>query len=415
MSRAQRLGPRAAAALVAATTLSALAQPTVAPAVAPTEAVAPTPAAAPTATGVQPGGAGVLTGSASLGVRSVDLAGSEAKYREDVNLDDGVRLFGVHLRYVPRVGETPVDRLELDADQLGGDPFESIHLGVRKYGAYHLRLDRRRSEYFYDDTVPPVALASLSGSTGGDFHRFDFERIRSTAALDINVTPATQVSLGLERQTRTGDSTTTLSLERDEFDLRKPLDESLNALTVGVRHAWSRVTLIFDEQLRNFENTSEWFLPGVSAGRNSADLSQLQFLMFDQSYDYGSRSHSVQLLTEPTDRLDVTVGWRLENLDLDLDGSEQITGSTFAGAPFATSRGGPGAVGRDIEIVDLDVGFALTERVRLIGGARRSTLEQDGELAMGSALGASVWNVATDGFEVGAEVAIASTVVVAAG
>ena len=137
-----------------------------------------------------------LTGSTSLGVRSVDLTGTEAKYREDVNLDDGVRLFGVHLSYVPRVGEAPVDRIDLDADNLGGDPFESIHLGVRKYGAYNLKLDRRRSAYFYDDTILPAALASVSGSTGGDFHTFDFERIRSTAALDIDVTPATKCRSG---------------------------------------------------------------------------------------------------------------------------------------------------------------------------------------------------------------------------
>ena len=402
MSRLQRLRSAALgalAAVVAPTTLPAFGQQTAAPAPAQPSA----------------NGGAALTGSASLGVRSVDLAGTEAKYREDVNLDDGVRLFGVHLSYAPRVGEAPVDRLDLDADHLGGDPSESIHLGVRKYGAYNLRLDRHRSEYFYDDTILPAALASVSGSTGGDFHRFDFERIRSTAALDIDVTPATQLSLGLERQTRTGDSTTTLSLERDEFDLEKPLDESLNALTVGVRHAWKRVTLVFDEQLRDFENTSELFLPGASAGRNTADATELQFFLFDQSYDYVSRSHSIRVLTEPTDRLDVTVGWRLEDLELDLEGSEQAAGTAFAGGPLSTSRSGPGAVGRDIEIVDLDLGFAVSERLRLVGGARRSTLAQEGALTIGTNVGASAWDIETDGFEVGAEIAISSTVVVAAG
>src|SRR5690606_195843 len=143
-------------------------------------------------------------------------------------------------------------------------------------GAYHFRLDRRRSEYFYDDTILPAAPASVSGSTGGDFHTLDFARIRSRASLDVDVTPATPVSLGLERQTRTGDSSTTLSLERDEFDVEKPLDESLNALSFGVRHAWKRVTMIVDEQARDFENTSELFLPGASPGRNGADAAELQ-------------------------------------------------------------------------------------------------------------------------------------------
>jgi hypothetical protein len=386
-------------ALVSTSTLPALGQPPAAPAPAPG----------------RPNGGADLTGSVSLGARSVDVAGTEAKYREDANLDDGARLFGVHVSYAPRVGEAAVDRFDFDADHLGGDPYESVHLGVRKYAAYNLRLDHRRSEYFYGDTILPATLGSVSGSTAGDFHRFDFEHTRSTAALDIDVTPATQVALGVERQTRSGDSTTTLSLERDEFELAKPLDESLNALTVGVRHTWERVTLVFDEQLRDFENTSELFLPAGSAGRNATDATELQFFLFDQSYDYMSRSHSVRLLTRPTDRLDVTIGWRREDLELDLAGTEQVGGTAFSGAPLSTSRIGPGAVGRDIEVADLDLGFAVTERLRLVGGARRSTLAQDGEVTIGADAGGSGWDIETDGFEVGAEMAISSTLVVAAG
>ena len=356
-----------------------------------------------------------LTGSASLGVRSVDITGTEAKYREDLNLDDGVRLFGVHLSYVPPVGEAPVDRIQLDADNLGGDPFESMRLDVRKYGAYHLKLDRRRSEYFYDDTILPAALGSVSGSTAGDFHTFDFERIRSTASLDIDVTPATQVSVALERQTRKGDSATTLSIERDEFDLEKPLDESLNALNLGVRHAWKRVTMIVDEQVRDFENTSELFLPGASPGRNGADAAELQFFRFDQSYDYSSRSHGLRVMAEPTDRLDLAAGWRLEDLELDLRGDEQARGTSAAGLPYATSRSGPGDIDRAIEITDLTVGFAATERIRLVGALRRSALDQDGALDIGTNTGASEWDVATDGYELGAELALSPAVTVAAG
>lgn len=369
----------------------------------PSAAAAGTPAAAP------------LTGSASLGARSVHLAGTDAKYREDVNLDDGVRLLGLHLRYAPRVGEGRVDRIELDADNLGGDPYETVRLDVRKYGAYHFKLDRRRSEYSYDDTILPAALASVSGSTGGDFHTFDFERIRTNASLGVDVTPATRVSLGLERQTRTGESGTTLSLERDEFDVAKPLDESLNGLNFGVQHAWKRVTLIVDEQARDFKNTSELSLPGASPGKNGADAAELQFFRFDQSYDYASRSHGLRVLAEPTARLDVEAGWRLEDLELDFRGAEQARGTGAAGTPLDASRAGGGDVGRDIEIADVDVGFAATERIRLVGALRRSTLEQHGALAIGPNVGASDWEIATDGYEVGAKLAVSPSVTVAAG
>jgi hypothetical protein len=372
-------------------------------------------ASAPGGAQQSPPPANALAGSLSLGVRSVDVDGTETKYREDVNLDDGGRLFGLDVSYVAPTGDTPVDRVELNAANLGGDPFESIHFGVRKYGRYDLKLDRRRSEYFYEDTILPAAAASVSGSTGGDFHTFDFERIRSTAALDVDVTPATRVSLGLQNQSRTGDSTTTLGVERDEFDLDKPLDESLNTANVGVRQSWDSVTLIVDEEVRDFENSSELFLPGASAGRNAADTAELQFFTFDQSYDLAMRSHSLRVLAAPTARLDLAAGWRLESLKLDLEGDEQASGRSAGGAPFTTSRSGPGAVGRDIEIVDVDLGFALGERVRLVGAARRSTLEQNGELTIGPSVGASTWDIETDGYDIGAELALSPPLTVAVG
>lgn len=385
------------------------------PAVAATFLLAAVSAAAPTSAQQSQPSSGGLAGSISLGVRSVDVDGTQTKYREDVNLDDGGRLFGVQLRYAAPTGATPVDRVELDAANLGGDPFESMHLAVRKYGTYDLKLDRRRSEYFYEDTILPAAVASVSGSTGGDFHTFDFERVRSMASLDIEVTPATRVSLGLENQARTGDSTTTITVERDEFELEKPLDESLNTVSLGMRHAWDLVTLIADEQIRDFENTSELFLPGASVGRNPADTAALQFFTFDQSYDFAIRSHSLRVLAAPAARLELEVGWRLDDLELDSSGDEQASGTSATGVPFATSRSGPGTVGRDVEIIDAGLHFALTQRARLVGAARRSSLEQTGELTIGANVGASAWDVATDGYEIGAELALSPIVTIAAG
>lgn len=361
--------------------------------------------------------ASVVTGSVTLGARSVDIGGTETKFREDIDLDDGVRLFGVNVRYEPASAApgTAVDRLELDAVGLGGEPFESIRFGVRKYGAYRLALDRRRSRFFYDDTILPAALASVGGSTGGDYHTFEFERIRDTADLDIELAPATQLSLGLERQTRTGDSTTTLDIERDEFDLDRPLDESLNALTFGVRHAFRRMTIVATEDLSDFANTSELLLPGATPGRNLADAASLAFFVRNQSYDYSSRAHGVRLLGNPTTRLDLTAGWRHENLDLGLDASERSQGTTFAGAPLAISLAGGGEVDRDIELGELDVGFAVTPRLRIVGGARHSTLEQTGASALGADSGASAWAITTDGFEAGVELALSAAWTVAAG
>jgi hypothetical protein len=356
-----------------------------------------------------------VTGSVSVGTRSVDVDGALTKFREDVNLDAGVRLFDASLHYEPNEHGSGVDRLDLDATGLGGDPFESIHLGVRKYGAFDLKLDRRRSAYFYEDTILPAALASVTGSTGGDFHHFDFERVRDSAALDIDLSPATRLSFGLEHQTRVGSSTTTLDLQRDEFELDKPLDESLNGLTVGLRHSWNRITLVIDEQLHDFKNTSELILPGASPGSNTTDPAELQFFMADQSYDYSSRSHAVRLMAKPTAKLDVNGGWRTETLDLDMQANESSAGTTFAGDPFTSALAGPAAVGRDITVADFDFGYSVGDRVRVVGSARNSRLSQDGGITYGPDVGAGQWDIDTDGWEAGFEYAVTSAILVSAG
>ena len=364
----------------------------------------------------QPASDSPLTGSVSLGVRNVEVGGAVTKYREDVNLDDGVRLFDLRLRYAPqRDAESIVDRIDLNASNLGGDPYESVSLSVQKYGAYNLKLDHRRSEYFYEDTIVPAALASIDSVTGGDFHHFDFERVRDTASLDLTLSPDTKLSFGLERQTRTGDSTTTLDIQRDEFELDRPIDESLNALTAGIQHSWDKVTVVFQEELRKFENTNEMFLPGASAGTNPLDPADLQFFFLDQSYDFDSQAHLIRVLANPTTRFQLRAALRREDLDLDMNASERSDGNDFTGVPFATDLSGGAVIGRDLDFDEVDFEFNVNERLRLVGGVRSSSLDQRGSLLFGTDAGAGAWDVDTDGLEIGVEFAARANLVFSVG
>jgi hypothetical protein len=189
---------------------------------------------------------GAVSGHVTAGFRSVDADGAISKFREDVNLEDGARLFDAAVSYRPDAGQNAlVDQLDFRAEGLGGDPYASLRLSMRKNGSYEFDLNRVQSKYFYADTITPAELASISGSTGGDLHRFDFERTRDTARLEWLISPATTVDFGLEHLARKGDSTTTLALERDEFELEQPLDESLRILSAGVQHRWDKMTLLF--------------------------------------------------------------------------------------------------------------------------------------------------------------------------
>ena len=364
----------------------------------------------------QPASDSPLTGSVSLGTRSVEVGGAVTKYREDINLDDGVRLFDLTLRYAPpRDAESIVDRVDLNASNLGGDPYESVSMSVRKYGAYNLKLDHRRSEYFYEDTLVPSELASIDSVTGGDFHHFNFERVRDTASLDLDLSPDTKLSFGLERQTRVGDSTTTLDIQRDEFELDRPIDESLNSFTAGIQHSWDNVTIVFQEEVKEFENTNEIFLPGASVGTNPLDPAELQLYSLDQSYDFNSRAHLIRVLANPTPRLQLRAALRREDLDLDMNTSELSEGNTFTGVPFTTDVSGAAMIGRDLDFDEIDVKFNLSDRIRLVGGVRSSSLDQRGSLSFGPDRGAGSWDIDTEGFEIGGEFAVRANLVISVG
>jgi hypothetical protein len=360
-------------------------------------------------------GASPLSGSVSLGARNVDTTGAYSKYRQDVNLDDGVRVLDVAIGYEAPAGGDGIDYIDITASNLGGDPFESIRADIRKFGSYRLKLERHRSGYFYDDTILPDPLADVAASTGGDFHRFDFVRVRESADLDITVSPTTDVSVGIERQTRRGDSETTRDIQRDEFELLQPLDESSNAVRLGVQHRWQRVKLIYEEESRSFDNASALLLPGASPGRSTTDLADLQFFMLDKSYDYDSRVHMLRTIVNATERLEIGAFASREDLALDMRASESSSGTDFAGAPFATSASGPAHVNRGVDLNGIDVGYSIGTRARVIASLRSTTLDQRGAVRFGTDAGNSDWSIETQGFELGAEYAFGPRLIVAAG
>ncbi len=356
-----------------------------------------------------------FSGRFSAGIRSVDVSGSQTKYQEDIDLDDGPRLFDLGFEYRPNDSAAKVDLVELEASNLGGDPFENLHLAVRKFGMFDFKLDRHRSRYFYHDTLTPEELASVPGSTGGDFHLFDFERVRDSAGLDIHISPRTEFNLDLEHWTRTGNSTTTLDIERDEFELDKPLEESLGTVGLGLRHAWDKITLIAEERLGNFESEGEIFLPGYSEGSNVDDTAALAYFRFNQPSEYDQRMHTVRILTRPTPRLKFDAGFRRSDFELDMTAEESSAGTSFAGAPFSTALTGFAAVDRTSDVGDLELGYLVSDRIEISLSAHNSTLDQAGYSLLDAAEAQTSWRIESDRLEASIGIAVAASVQITAG
>ena len=357
-----------------------------------------------------------FTGTFRLGLRSVDVGGAERKYREDLNLDDGPRLFDLSFVYAPTGEEQRlVDRVDLEARNLGGDPFEHLRLGIRKFGAFTFTYDRRTSSYFYDDLILPVALADPNASNAGDFHTFDFDRVRDTAKLDLRLSERAKLSFGFDRFTKKGESTTTLDISRDEFELDRPIDESLNGYRGSFQYTWPKATLILEEYVRDYENAVEIFLPGFSLGENEGDATTLDFFFLDQPYDFTSFQHTARLLLRPNARMDIQITAQLEDLDLDVEAAERSQGTTFQGTPFSEEAAGAGGIDRDLEQLLVEGSYAITDRVAIVGGVSRRDLDQEGAFLFDDGLNQSAWTVATTGAELGVEWAVHREVTLALG
>ncbi len=363
--------------------------------------------------------AATVTGHVSVGYRDVDVSGDEAKYKQHVNLEDGARLFDLGLVVQPArdANSQPAmpDRVELNASGLGGDPYESVRVRVQRYGSYRLTYDHRSSDYFYEDLLLAPEDASAEQSTGGDFHHFDFERKRDTLTLDLDLSSQARLSLGYARYDKRGDSTTVLDVEREEFELDKPVDESLDRYDLGFTYAWDHVTMTLGQIWQEYDNDSQIFLPGFSPGSEPDAPTSLDLFFLDQPYGFRSSDQRLSVQVRPSSQwiveLDVTGG----DLDLDLAATERAKGIDYLGRPFDREDTGEAEIDRDTFLLDASVAYLVNDRLQLNAGVRRYDLEQDGAVLFGETAGASTWDIETTGFEVGMNLAVTTTVTFSGG
>ncbi|MDX1502119.1 MAG: hypothetical protein R3325_07135 [Thermoanaerobaculia bacterium] len=361
---------------------------------------------------------GAFTGSFQIGFRTVDVSGSPTKYKEDFNLDDGPRLFRLDIDYIP--GDAMrrfADKVQIDVNNFGGDPFETMRLSVEKYGRYDFDYSRRKSDYFYEDVILPVELAGDPAvALAGDFHHFDFSRVHDRGQFKIWISERAKFTFGLDRYTRRGESTTTLDISRDEFELDKPVHESYNAYTGAFEYSWDKVTLVLEQQIRDFENDVDIFLPGRSLGEDPADATTLDFYFFSYPYEYTSNDSIVRLIANPNDKLLVKLQANRQSLELDQTSSESGAGTAFNGSPLAIDSRSVGDIERDLDLYDLDLTYRFNPRWALLVGARSYTLDQNGDVRLDDGVvNRGRWEIDTDVYEIGAQFHVSADVTVAAG
>lgn len=333
-------------------------------------------------------------GSFYVGYRFVGIDGVETKYKEDLNLDQGPRLFNFNLHYLPDSGIKKLfDRLDLKIYSFGGDPYESLGLSVVKYGKYSFDYTRGKLTYYYNDILQ-----------GGDFHTMDFVRIHDSGKLKIWFAKYLKFYMSFDRYTKNGDSTISYDINRTEFEFDLPVKETSYEFTIGADIDLKWFNLVLEEKIREYENVNSLFLPGYADGGPDARYpSALLYLTLNQPYDLSSYTHTARFNARPLRNLLIKGSAQASNQDTNVHYSENAAGFDYLGYDFSYDMAGSGKFQRDIYILDLDLSYMLANRLAIVGAVRYNEFNQEGTFEVDGNRKSADWDFHTLGFEAGVQ------------
>jgi len=222
------------------------------------------------------------------GYQWLDLDGNEPMYRTQVNEDDGFVLRSFSLSVVNRPGSL-VDRLRVEASDLGASPQQRLRIQAHRARAFDLSLS-----YFKADHVsylPGLANPFLEDGVVPGQHTLD--RTLESVELDVELLPGRAVTplLGYSRHTYDGSGRTTFHVGQDEFQLASRLDETVSELRAGVAFRAGSFHGQVLQGWRSVESTDAATLLAGAEGGNGPR----PFLGVDSTLDGYSRRADVEV------------------------------------------------------------------------------------------------------------------------
>ncbi|MHC4990578.1 MAG: hypothetical protein ACYTGC_06315 [Planctomycetota bacterium] len=217
-----------------------------------------------------------LRGTVELTYRDVNQDGSVDKYNEDFDgLDSGLRLSHLDLEWF-EVDSSVADYLRVEADGLGGDPYERATVRVGRRDTYDLRLTYRNQEYIYNLFK---VVDDLDASTWNTERRF------TDVALTFYPTDSIELFVDFQQVERDGTSQVMADVNTELYQLDSPLDQSVARYSVGGRFEIGSVDVLFRQMLRRYDyslDNSTTDNPGLSGGANIASLDSYRRLQNDE-------------------------------------------------------------------------------------------------------------------------------------
>ena len=199
-------------------------------------------------------------GSVTVGYRFDDVKGYVPMFQSLSGLENGFRLMDFNMFGDAAKGANPfADSYSVSVSGLGGEPFETGQVSVRKDRLYDFRANWRQS-YFYnnpnDNVVLPIA-AVASGLSAGltDNHSWDTVRKFGSADLTLHATNNLRFNFDYYRTSDSGPAFTTEALDffdspsywgtfarANPYYLCAPISDDTNRFSGGIDytyHSWT--------------------------------------------------------------------------------------------------------------------------------------------------------------------------------
>ena len=193
------------------------------------------------------------TGSVTTGYRFTDVSGYRPDYQELFDLNSGFRLLDFSLFGKAKDENRFADDYSLTLSGLGGDPYASGQLTVRKSNLYDLRVNFRQSYYYWNMNDLAALPSGLDGLTSN--HNWATVRKMGSVNLLIHATKNLRFSFEYYRNTRDGVTQTTQSLDyfgssstwgsfarANPYLIIAPLSEATDRVTGGIdytKNGWA--------------------------------------------------------------------------------------------------------------------------------------------------------------------------------
>jgi hypothetical protein len=193
-----------------------------------------------------------------IGIRTLDVSGNEEMYRTQINERSGVLLRSFTLLTTDIGGPSSryLDRLRIDASELGAGPAGSLRIEAGKADLYTFRLGYRHSNEF----------SAFPG-------QHTYARTRNSVDADLDLLPGRSLTpfAGFSLYRSNGPGTTSYTLGGDEFRLSQDLTDRERELRVGTGFNFGSLSGSVTQGWRRARSTEQLSLSPAEGGGNSAD------------------------------------------------------------------------------------------------------------------------------------------------